>query len=118
MRLRGTFGLARLFGSAVMSQIVLSAANFGVGILLVRHASDFEYGAYVLALNALMLLTSLQSAFCYPPLAARLSTAAAPEESLSFLFWGAGIVALPVVAVYTGVIYWVFRGKHGEGYGS
>ncbi len=38
--------------------------------------------------------------------------AAAPEASLSFLFWGAGIFVLPIVAIYTGVVYWVFRGKH------
>ncbi|MFO1028514.1 MAG: cytochrome d ubiquinol oxidase subunit II [Acetobacteraceae bacterium] len=50
------------------------------------------------------------------PYSITVGSAAAPEESLSFLFWGAGIVALPVVAIYTGVIYWVFRGKHSAGY--
>ena len=37
--------------------------------------------------------------------------AAAPASSLSFLFYGIGLVALPVIMVYTAVVYWVFRGK-------
>lgn len=39
------------------------------------------------------------------------ASAAAPDASLSFLFWGAGVVALPIIAVYTAIIYWSFRGK-------
>jgi cytochrome bd ubiquinol oxidase subunit II len=42
--------------------------------------------------------------------------AASPDASLSFLFWGAGLVALPVVGAYTGYIYWSFRGKLRKGY--
>jgi cytochrome d ubiquinol oxidase subunit II len=38
-------------------------------------------------------------------------SAAAPEKSLSFLFWGAGIFVLPVIAIYTAVVYWLFRGN-------
>jgi len=30
--------------------------------------------------------------------------AAAPGSSLSFLFWGAGVFVLPVIAIYTGVV--------------
>ncbi len=45
------------------------------------------------------------------------SDAAAPEESLSFLFYGAGIFVLPVIAIYTIGVYWVFRGKVRKGYG-
>ena len=37
--------------------------------------------------------------------------AAAPERSLSFLFWGAGVIILPVVCIYTIAVYWIFRGK-------
>jgi cytochrome bd ubiquinol oxidase subunit II len=43
--------------------------------------------------------------------------AAAPEASLSFLFWGAGVFVLPVIAIYTAVVYWMFRGKLRKGYG-
>jgi len=38
------------------------------------------------------------------------ANAAAPDASLSFLFWGA-IVVLPVIAIYTIAVYWLFRGK-------
>jgi cytochrome bd ubiquinol oxidase subunit II len=40
-----------------------------------------------------------------------IANAAAPEASLSFLFWGAGVFVLPVIGIYTGVVYWLFRGK-------
>ena len=38
------------------------------------------------------------------------ASAAAPDASLGFLFYG-GIVVLPVIAIYTIGVYWVFRGK-------
>jgi cytochrome bd ubiquinol oxidase subunit II len=38
------------------------------------------------------------------------ANAAAPDASLSFLFWGA-VVVLPVIALYTLTVYWLFRGK-------
>jgi len=50
------------------------------------------------------------------PYAITIGNAAAPDASLSFLFWGAGVFVLPVIAVYTGVVYWLFRGKLREGY--
>ncbi len=51
------------------------------------------------------------------PYSVTVGNAAAPEASLSFLFWGAGVFVLPVIAVYTGVVYWLFRGKMRKGYG-
>lgn len=45
------------------------------------------------------------------PYAITVADAAAPEASLSFLFWGAGLFVLPVIAVYTIGVYWIFRGK-------
>lgn len=38
-----------------------------------------------------------------------LEAAAAPESSLRFLFWGAGLFGLPIIVTYTVVIYQVFR---------
>jgi cytochrome bd ubiquinol oxidase subunit II len=38
------------------------------------------------------------------------ANAAAPDASLSFLLWGA-VVVLPVIAIYTITVYWLFRGK-------
>lgn len=64
---------ARLLSSAVVSQALLSAASFAIGLILVRSTSDAEYGYYILASSAIMLLVSLQNAFFSPPLAIRIS---------------------------------------------
>jgi cytochrome bd ubiquinol oxidase subunit II len=45
------------------------------------------------------------------PYSVTVASAAAPDQSLSFLFWGAGVVALPVVLIYSVVVHAVFRGK-------
>ena len=45
------------------------------------------------------------------PYSVTVAAAAAPEASLSFLFWGAGLFVLPVIGAYTAVVYWMFRGK-------
>ena len=45
------------------------------------------------------------------PYSITVADAAAAEASLSFLFWGAGLFVLPVIALYTIAVYWIFRGK-------
>lgn len=45
------------------------------------------------------------------PFSITIDGAAAPLSSLRFLFWGAGVVVMPIVLVYTAGVYWVFRGK-------
>ena len=50
------------------------------------------------------------------PYSITVASAAAPDASLGFLFYG-GIVVLPVIAIYTIGVYWVFRGKVGKGLG-
>jgi cytochrome bd ubiquinol oxidase subunit II len=50
------------------------------------------------------------------PYSVTVAAAAAPEASLSFLFWGAGLFVLPVISVYSAVVYWMFRGKQRKGY--
>jgi cytochrome d ubiquinol oxidase subunit II len=45
------------------------------------------------------------------PYQVTVASAAAPDKSLSFLFWGAGVFVLPVIVIYTAVVYWAFRGK-------
>ncbi|MGJ7509705.1 cytochrome d ubiquinol oxidase subunit II [Variovorax sp. GT1P44] len=49
------------------------------------------------------------------PYAVTVGSAAAPDPSLQFLFYG-GVVVLPVIAIYTFGVYWVFRGKVRSGY--
>jgi cytochrome bd ubiquinol oxidase subunit II len=48
------------------------------------------------------------------PYSITVQQAAAPTQSLEFLFWGAGVIVLPVVLIYTAVVYWIFRGKVGK----
>src|ERR1700719_158411 len=45
--------------------------------------------------------------------------AAAPPSSLVFMVWGCGVVVFPLMLIYTGISYTVFRGKVGPtaGYG-
>jgi len=45
------------------------------------------------------------------PISVTVYNAAAPESTLKFLFYGAGIVVFPVILIYTGAVYWVLRGK-------
>jgi cytochrome bd ubiquinol oxidase subunit II len=45
------------------------------------------------------------------PFSVTIWAAAAPPQSLSFMFYGAGIVVFPVVLIYTVAVYWIFRGK-------
>lgn len=45
------------------------------------------------------------------PFSLTVEQAAAPTASLSFMFWGAGLIAFPVVLIYTVVVYIHFRGK-------
>lgn len=59
-------------GSAVTAQGLLSAANFTIGLLLLRSAGAQPYAHYVLAMNTVALAISLQAAFLGPPMATRL----------------------------------------------
>lgn len=45
------------------------------------------------------------------PFKITIEQAAAPESSLWFFFWGAGLVMLPLTLAYTAAVYFVFRGK-------
>ena len=65
-------GLARRFGSSIADQAMLSAANFGVGLILIRYAAEAQYGYYILAFNTMMLLTTLQGTFIGTPMVIRL----------------------------------------------
>jgi O-antigen/teichoic acid export membrane protein len=72
-RSRRHLAFARLLSSAVVSQALLSAASFVVGLILIRSTTDVQYGYYILASNAILLLVSLQTGFFNPPLAIRMN---------------------------------------------
>ena len=48
------------------------------------------------------------------PFSITIDQGAAPASSLSFMFWGAGVVVLPLILLYTATVYRVFRGKTPE----
>ncbi len=62
-------GLLRQFSTTVVDQVVLSGANFIVGLLLIRQTSDADYGLFVLVQSAITLLISGQMAWLSSPLA-------------------------------------------------
>jgi cytochrome d ubiquinol oxidase subunit II len=45
------------------------------------------------------------------PFSITIAAAASPPSSLSFMFWGAGMIVLPITIIYTLVVYFVFKGK-------
>ena len=62
-----------MLSSAVIVQALLSAGSLGVGLILIRNASDAQYGYYVLVLNALILVTALQNQFIQAPMVHRMT---------------------------------------------
>lgn len=113
------FAFARLLGSAVGSQALLSAASFAAGLLLIRLSSDLQYGSYILATGAILLLVSLQNALFAPTLAIRIQALDAPGRGAligglyrtqrHLLTIGGGVVAVAVLALWpAGVL-----GRHG-----
>ena len=45
------------------------------------------------------------------PFSITVEQAAAPPASLEFMFWGAGVIVLPLTLAYTVAVYWIFRGR-------
>ncbi|RXN87009.1 capsular biosynthesis protein [Achromobacter aloeverae] len=60
---------------------MLSAANFLVGLILIRYTHDTQYGYYVLGFNAMMLAVTLQGSFIGTPLIIRLPTLTEAQRS-------------------------------------
>lgn len=80
-RLRRHSVLVRMFSSAVTNQALLSASNLLVGLALIRGAPDEEYGYYLLVVNTILLLTSLQGSFLHPTMSMRVATVAPAERA-------------------------------------
>jgi O-antigen/teichoic acid export membrane protein len=64
----GRVAFFSVLARGVVSQAILSAANFAVSLILLRYGPSPQYGYYVLAFNAVTLLTALQGAFIGPPM--------------------------------------------------
>jgi cytochrome d ubiquinol oxidase subunit II len=88
----------------------------GVSALIAVFASSrSKRDGFPFAMSVLFFLSAFLAlgAMFWPyiiPYRITIGNAAAPDASLSFLFYGA-VVILPVVALYTIRVYWIFRGK-------
>lgn len=71
---------ARIFGGAVISQGLLSAINLLTGLILIRRASQAQYGYYVLIAAAAPLMVQLQNQLISPLLTSRVSHAGDQER--------------------------------------
>jgi cytochrome bd ubiquinol oxidase subunit II len=85
-----------------------------IGVLVsARYGRDGQPFAMTLVFFLAAFLTLAVMFWPYLiPYSITIANAAAPQASLSFLFWGA-LVALPAIAAYTIGVYWLFRGKLG-----
>ncbi|HEX2791375.1 MAG TPA: polysaccharide biosynthesis C-terminal domain-containing protein [Steroidobacteraceae bacterium] len=66
MRERRLGQIVHMFGTGVVDQVLLSGANFLVGLAMIRFTSDVDYGQFILVQSAVLLLTSAQSAWLAP----------------------------------------------------
>jgi len=65
--------LAVALAKGVISQVILAAANFAVTLILLRYASNDQYGCYVLVSSGVLILTSLQGSLIGPAMVNRLA---------------------------------------------
>ena len=63
----------RMFGSAILTKAMLSAASLLVGLILIRETTVVQYGDYILIINGVALLTGLQNGFIQPAMVTRLA---------------------------------------------
>jgi len=75
-------GQLRFFGAGVIDQMLISGANFLAGFIMIRYTSDLDYGQFVLAQSAVLLLVSAQGAWLSGPLATILPTKSEREKQL------------------------------------
>ncbi len=90
--------------------VVAIAALIGVVTGARSRRDGVAYAMTVLFIAAAYLTLGVMFWPYMVPYAVTVGSAAAPDESLRFLFYG-GVIVLPVIAVYTFGVYWVFRGK-------
>jgi cytochrome d ubiquinol oxidase subunit II len=91
--------------------LMVIMASWGVWTGIKRRIDWAPYGMSVIIFAAAFM--TLEASF-WPyliPFSVTIQEAAAPVQSLSFLFYGAGIVLFPVILLYTGMVYWIMRGK-------
>ena len=103
----------RAWGLVFPAATVLALVGTVVGARQKRDRLPFVMAA-LFFLAAFLSLTVMFWPYMIP-YSVTVADAAAPDQSLSFLFYG-GVIVLPVIVAYTIGVYWVFRGKiHSNG---
>ena len=105
----------RLWGLVFPGIALLAMAGVFIGVRERRDGMPFAM-TVVFFIASFLTLAVLFWRYMIP-YQVTVADAAAPDKSLAFLFWGAGVFVLPVIVIYTAIVYWVFRGKLRHGYG-
>ena len=93
---------------------LLGAALCSMLFLAVRARRELMPFLCAVGLFAAAMGTLCVSFYPYMiPFAITTTAAAAPPATQAFMFWGAGVVILPLTLAYTLAIYFVFKGKTG-----
>ena len=103
-------GAHRISGRALLLPLVAAGALLGVWFAA---RSRRDRLPFVLTAVSFIAAFATLSAMMWPymiPYSLTVADAAAPEASLRFFSYG-GVIVLPVIAIYTIGVYWVFRGK-------
>jgi cytochrome d ubiquinol oxidase subunit II len=96
-------------GAALVPLVLLALAwLFFAALKQRRDLAPFLYALGVFLLSYVGLGVSLWPMMV--PAAVTIQEAAAPPATQAFLLWGASVL-LPVILIYTGYVYWLFRGK-------
>lgn len=103
-------GAHQLSGWALAVPLIAAAALVGVRLAARARRDRLPFMLTVVAFIAAFATLALMMWPYMIPYALTVGDAAAPDASLRFFFY-AGIVVLPVIAVYTTSVYWIFRGK-------
>jgi len=103
-------GAHRLSGWALAAPLIAAAALAGVGLAARARRDRLPFMLTAVSFAAAFATLATMMWPYMIPYALTVGDAAAPDASLRFFLY-AGVVVLPLIAVYTMGVYWIFRGK-------
>jgi len=107
--------LPKALGAALVPLVLLALAwLFFAALKQRRELAPFLYALGFFLLAYVGLGVSLWPMMVPPGVT--IQAAAAPPATQAFLLWGASVL-LPIILIYTGYVYWLFRGKVQVGVG-
>jgi cytochrome d ubiquinol oxidase subunit II len=107
--------LPAAFGAALVPLVLFALAwLFFAALKQRRELAPFLYALGFFLLAYVGLGVSLWPMMV--PASVTIQAAAAPPATQAFLLWGASVL-IPVILIYTGYVYWLFRGKVQVGVG-